>query len=245
MNCCRIWKRLRSRRQPRRSRRCTRRPLRSLPVLPLSGRRSITSSSDRAEGCRRYRPPLRSPQRRSPRPGDAISSAGRAHRRRAVRRDDRAFDLVPDPPGTPRGPRRSAVAHLRHGGTRRRPMGKIVVARAQDVAQGAPLIRIDNPELLAKQRQSDANLGVAEAELARAKAGFRPEIIAERKAGIDRAEAELTLAQKTFNRPRKLVGSARLAASATRPRQRGADDRGTHARSGSAVLSGGGGRLHP
>jgi HlyD family secretion protein len=67
-------------------------------------------------------------------------------------------------------------------------IGQIVVARAQDVMQGAPLIRIDNPELLAKQRQSNADLGVAEAELARAKAGFRPEIIAERKAGIARAE---------------------------------------------------------
>ena len=86
-------------------------------------------------------------------------------------------------------------------------IGQIVVARAQDVMQGAPLIRIDNPELLAKQRQSNADLGVAEAELARAKAGFRPEIIAERKAGIARAEAELTLAQKTFDRTRTLVAS--------------------------------------
>jgi HlyD family secretion protein len=86
-------------------------------------------------------------------------------------------------------------------------IGQIVVARAQDVTQGAPLIRIDNPELLAKQRQSNADLGVAKAELARAKAGFRPELIAERKAGIARAEAELTLAQKTFDRTRKLAAS--------------------------------------
>jgi len=86
-------------------------------------------------------------------------------------------------------------------------IGQIVVARAQDVTQGAPLIRIDNPELLAKQRQSVADLGVAEAELARARAGFRAEIIAERKAEIDRAEAELTLAQRTFDRTRTLVAS--------------------------------------
>ena len=86
-------------------------------------------------------------------------------------------------------------------------VGQIVVVRAQDVKQGAPLIRIDNPELLAKQRQSVADLAVAEAELARVKAGFRPETIAERKAEIDRAEAELTLAQKTFDRTRALVAT--------------------------------------
>lgn len=86
-------------------------------------------------------------------------------------------------------------------------IGQIVVARAQDVGQGAPLIHIDNPELLAKQRQSDADLGVAQAELARVKAGFRPEVIAERKAQIDRATAELTLAQKTFDRTRTLVAT--------------------------------------
>src|SRR5271169_3845050 len=36
-------------------------------------------------------------------------------------------------------------------------VGQIVVARSQDVSQGAPLIRIDNPELLARQRQSNAD----------------------------------------------------------------------------------------
>lgn len=84
-------------------------------------------------------------------------------------------------------------------------IGEIVVTRAQDVRQGAPLIRIDNPELLAKERQSAALLRVAEAELARVRAGFRAETIAVRKAEIDRAEADLTLAQKTFDRTRQLV----------------------------------------
>ena len=82
---------------------------------------------------------------------------------------------------------------------------EIVVSRAQDVRQGAPLIRIDNPELVARERQSEAALRVAEAELARVKAGFRAETIAVRKAEIDRAEADLTLAQKTFDRTRQLV----------------------------------------
>ena len=86
-------------------------------------------------------------------------------------------------------------------------IGEILVSRSQDVRQGAPLIRIDNPELVARQRQSAAGLGVAEAELARVRAGFRAETIAVRKADIDRAAADLTLAQKTFDRTRQLAAS--------------------------------------
>ena len=123
-------------------------------------------------------------------------------------------------------------------------IGQIVVARAQDVMQGAPLIRIDNTELLAKQRQSNADLGVAEAELARAKAGFRPEIIAERKAGIARAEAELTLAQKTFDRTRTLVASHDSPQAQLDRDSAALTTAETHARSGPAVLSGSGGRLY-
>ena len=72
---------------------------------------------------------------------------------------------------------------------------------------GAPLIRIDNPELIAKERQSEAALRVAEAELARVRAGFRAETIATRKAEVERASADLTLAQKTFERTRQLVAT--------------------------------------
>ncbi|MBV8573493.1 MAG: biotin/lipoyl-binding protein, partial [Acetobacteraceae bacterium] len=63
-------------------------------------------------------------------------------------------------------------------------IGEILVTRSQDVAQGAPLIPIDNPELLAKQRQSEAAVAVAEAEVARVRAGFRSETIAVRKAQV-------------------------------------------------------------
>src|ERR1700684_1661000 len=42
-------------------------------------------------------------------------------------------------------------------------IGHIVVARSQNVPQGAPLIRIDNPELVAREKQSEANLRVADA----------------------------------------------------------------------------------
>ena len=86
-------------------------------------------------------------------------------------------------------------------------IARIDVARSQDVKQGASLIHIDNPELIAKERQSEAALGVAEAELARVRAGFRAETIAVRKAEVERAEADLTLAQKTFERTRQLVAS--------------------------------------
>jgi len=86
-------------------------------------------------------------------------------------------------------------------------VGDVVVARSQNVRQGAPLIRIDNPELLAKESQSEAALRVAEAELARVRAGFRAETIAVRKAEVDRAQADLTLAQKTFDRTRQLVAT--------------------------------------
>lgn len=86
-------------------------------------------------------------------------------------------------------------------------IAQIVVERSQDVRRGAPLIRIDNPELIAKEQQSEAAVRVAEAELARVRAGFRAETIAVRKAEVDRAAADLTLAQKTFERTRQLVAS--------------------------------------
>jgi HlyD family secretion protein len=59
--------------------------------------------------------------------------------------------------------------------------------------------------LVAKERASEAALQVAEAELARVRAGFRAETIAVRKAEVERAAADLTLAQKTFDRTRQLV----------------------------------------
>jgi HlyD family secretion protein len=65
-------------------------------------------------------------------------------------------------------------------------VAQIAVSRSENVKQGIPLIRIDNPELIAKYRQSGADLAVAEAELARVNAGFRAETIAVRKAQMER-----------------------------------------------------------
>jgi HlyD family secretion protein len=82
---------------------------------------------------------------------------------------------------------------------------KIAVARGQNVAAGATLLVIDNPELVAELHQAEAEKTVADAELERIKVGTRAEIIAQRKAEIDRAAADLTLAQQTYNRTQQLA----------------------------------------
>jgi HlyD family secretion protein len=82
---------------------------------------------------------------------------------------------------------------------------KIAVARGQKVEAGATLLVIDNPELVAELHQAEAEKLVADAELERIKVGTRPEIIAQRKAEIDRATADLTLAQQTYERTRQLA----------------------------------------
>ena len=79
--------------------------------------------------------------------------------------------------------------------------------RGQDVQSGAVLVEIDNPELLARRDEAVAAKAVAEAELARINAGTRSETVAVRKAEIDRAQAELTLAQQTYDRVRPLVAT--------------------------------------
>jgi HlyD family secretion protein len=84
-------------------------------------------------------------------------------------------------------------------------LAKLAVARGQDVAAGAPLLAIDNPELMAELHEAEAEKKVADAELARINAGTRAEIIALRHAEIDRAEADLTLAQQTYNRQSRMT----------------------------------------
>jgi HlyD family secretion protein len=82
---------------------------------------------------------------------------------------------------------------------------EIPVERGQNVAAGAVLVQIDNPETLAKHAQMRAALAVAEAQLANVLAGTRAEAIAARKAEMERAQAALVLAQKTFDRTHKLT----------------------------------------
>jgi HlyD family secretion protein len=84
-------------------------------------------------------------------------------------------------------------------------LAKVPVKRGEDLAAGATLLVIDNPELVAQLHEAEAEKLVADAELARINVGTRSEIIAQRKAEIDRATADLTLAQQTYNRTRQLA----------------------------------------
>jgi HlyD family secretion protein len=82
---------------------------------------------------------------------------------------------------------------------------EIPVERGQNVPAGAVLVRIDNPETLAKHDQMRTAKAVAEAQLANVLAGTRVETIAARKAEMERAQAALVLAQKTFDRTKTLT----------------------------------------
>jgi HlyD family secretion protein len=82
----------------------------------------------------------------------------------------------------------------------------IPVDRGQDVAAGAVLVKIDNPETLAQKNQAITAELVAEAQLAHINAGTRAEEIAARKAALDRAQAAVVLAQKTYDRISELTG---------------------------------------
>jgi len=82
---------------------------------------------------------------------------------------------------------------------------EIPVERGQNVAAGAVLVRIDNPETLAKFDQMKAAKAVADAQLANVLVGTRVETIAARKAEMERAQAAVVLAQKTFDRTNTLT----------------------------------------
>jgi HlyD family secretion protein len=83
-------------------------------------------------------------------------------------------------------------------------VGEIPVQRGQNVPAQAVLVRIDNPETLAKLKDTQAAKVVAQAQLAHVDAGTRVEVIAAQKAAWERAQAAETLAQKTFDRTKQL-----------------------------------------
>jgi HlyD family secretion protein len=82
---------------------------------------------------------------------------------------------------------------------------QIPVERGQNVAANAVLVRIDNPETVAKLEQMRTAMAVAKAQLANVLVGTRVETIAARKAELERAEAALVLAQKSFDRTNTLT----------------------------------------
>jgi HlyD family secretion protein len=92
-------------------------------------------------------------------------------------------------------------------------VAEIPVERGQNVAAGTVLVKIDNPETLAKNEQAIAAKVVAEAQLANVKVGTREEVIAARKAELERAQASVILAQKTYERVSQLAehGNAPIA----------------------------------
>lgn len=92
-------------------------------------------------------------------------------------------------------------------------VAEIPVERGQNVAAGAVLVRIDNPETIAKNKQAVAAKAVAEAQLANINVGTRVETIAARKAELERAQASVVLAQKTYDRVSQLAehGNAPIA----------------------------------
>jgi HlyD family secretion protein len=81
----------------------------------------------------------------------------------------------------------------------------IPVERGQNVPANSVLVKIDNPETVAKLEQMKAAMAVAEAQLANVLVGTRVETIAARKAEMERAQAALVLAQKTFDRTNTLT----------------------------------------
>jgi HlyD family secretion protein len=82
---------------------------------------------------------------------------------------------------------------------------EIPVERGQNVPAKAVLVRIDNPETVAKLEQMRTAMAVAEAQLANVLVGTRVEVIAARKAELERAQAALVLAQKSFDRTNTLT----------------------------------------
>jgi HlyD family secretion protein len=82
---------------------------------------------------------------------------------------------------------------------------EIPVERGQNVPANSVLVKIDNPETVAKLEQMRAAMAVAEAQLANVLVGTRVETIAARKAEMERAQAALVLAQKTFERTNTLT----------------------------------------
>jgi HlyD family secretion protein len=84
-------------------------------------------------------------------------------------------------------------------------VGDVAVVRGQNIDANAVLVRIDNPETLAKHEQALAAKVVADAQLANINVGTRPEVVAARKAALERAQAALVLAQKTYERVRQLA----------------------------------------
>jgi HlyD family secretion protein len=70
---------------------------------------------------------------------------------------------------------------------------------------GQMLLTTDNPELLTKLHEAEAAKLIAVADLARIEVGTRAEVVAERKAAVAASEANMMLAQRTYDRTKQLT----------------------------------------
>lgn len=93
------------------------------------------------------------------------------------------------------GATRVDIAARVDGRVARRP-----VSRGENVTAGQLLFEIGNPEIVKRKTEAEAALAVAQAELARIVAGTRAEVIAQKKAALESATADLTIAQNTHDR---------------------------------------------
>jgi HlyD family secretion protein len=84
-------------------------------------------------------------------------------------------------------------------------VGQRPVSRGDNVSADQILLSIDNPQLLTKLRESEAAKVVALADLVRIQVGTRPEVVAARKAAVAASEADVTLAQHTYDRTKQLT----------------------------------------
>jgi HlyD family secretion protein len=86
-------------------------------------------------------------------------------------------------------------------------VGKRPVERGQNVTAGQLLFEIDNPELITKWRQAQAGVDVAKAQLANILVGTRVEVVDQKKAALESAQANFQLAEKTYARIKDLAGT--------------------------------------
>ena len=86
-------------------------------------------------------------------------------------------------------------------------VGKRPVERGQNVAAGQLLFEIDNPELITKWHEAEAGVDVAKAQLANILVGTRVEVVDQKKAALESAQANFQLADKTYARIKDLAGT--------------------------------------
>ncbi len=84
-------------------------------------------------------------------------------------------------------------------------IAEVLVVEGQDVAAGDPLVRLDADTFRATQAAAEAEVAVAAAELARTRAGLRPEEVASLEADAEAQRARLGRAEKEAERLVALV----------------------------------------